>query len=965
MVLTCQYCGVHPRTAQGLRSHLTQSRSCRKKQLDEYGAAAAESESSESESGTALENRDIVQPRDGDGDENADDAIGPGAPQSDNEDTYFALDPPFPNRDSAPPRYSPPPPIDSNPRKNKRASVEDVEDEDARWIQPFPESYEAGAILRRCDTQFEKIREQQRKDGRAPWYPFESEDEWEMARWLMTSGLSQEKVDEYLKLKKVRADIRPSFHNNRAFLQRIDVLPDGPQWKCYPFRLVGDEIGADGKKKEETVEMWCRDPVECVRELVGNTAFTKQAYEPCRVFKHFEDGKYSNREFNEMWTADWWWEIQKLLPKGATLVPIILASDKTQLTRFSGDQQAWPVYLTIGNIDKATRRAPSSRATVLLGYIPVAKLEIFTKARRPGALHQLFHDCMRTMLQSLRMAGREGVLMDCADGFVRKLYLILAAYIADYPEQTLICCCKENSCPGCLCHPKSRGDTCHAHRRNPTDTLRILAEQSNGDHPAEFTDQNLRPINPFWGSLPHTDIFRCMTPDILHELHNGVFGDHVVKWATTAIVGDAAEVDQRFRAMTPHPSLRHFKKGISLTTQWTGMERKNMEKVFLGILANATEPAVIRATRGILDFIYYAHFETHSDASLVQLDAAWLAFHDNKHGFESREHFNISKVHKLKHYVDSIRFKGTADGFNTEGTERLHIDLAKVAYNATNKRAYTRQMTVWLKRQEAVHKFGSYLQWAVPGYIAPMNGGPGDDVEHREDDEPDIPATPVRGTLDDSDSEPDVSEDEGDLEEHPAFTIAKKPGFPNMTIASIERDFHAPYFIQHIGRFLQSQSIIPRFTAALPRFPLYKRIYLTLPSIPEVGGSGAVRDTIRAVKGEPVHITPKGITPAKAGQFDTVLVRIKPRDLNESPTDGLCVARVRVIFVIPDDLGQYVDPVAYVDWYKPLQAPVSGLGMHQVSLSTRMNQQYSSVIPVTDIWTFIWLKKQWRNAGFE
>lgn len=108
----------------------------------------------------------------------------------------------------------------------------------------------------------------------------------------------------------MRKGINPSFHNNRAFLKYIDTLPEGPQWTCYPFELVGDEADADGKQRTEVVEMWCRDPVECVRELVGNTAFTKQAYEPCRIFKSCVDGIYSNREFHEMWTADWWWETQ-------------------------------------------------------------------------------------------------------------------------------------------------------------------------------------------------------------------------------------------------------------------------------------------------------------------------------------------------------------------------------------------------------------------------------------------------------------------------------------------------------------------------------------------------------------------------------------------------------------------------------------------------------------------------------
>jgi hypothetical protein len=132
------------------------------------------------------------------------------------------------------------------------------------------------------------------------------------------------------------------------------------------------------------------------------------------------------------------------------------------------------------------------------------------------------------------------------------MYLILAAYIADYPEQCLVCCCGESSCPGCTCEPKCRGDvhTPHATWRCRTQTLQILEAQANREHPPEFAQQNLRAINPFWADLPHCDIFRSMTPDLLHELHNGVF-DHLVKWSTSAMVGEEAEVDQRYRSMTP------------------------------------------------------------------------------------------------------------------------------------------------------------------------------------------------------------------------------------------------------------------------------------------------------------------------------------------------------------------------------------------------------------------------------
>jgi hypothetical protein len=98
----------------------------------------------------------------------------------------------------------------------------------------------------------------------------------------------------------------------------------------------------------------------------------------------------------------------------------------------------------------------------------------------------------------------------------------------------------------------------------------------------------------------------------LHQLHKGVFKDHLVKWVTNAIPGGVQEIDHRFQALSSHPSLRHFKKGISLISQWTGNEYKNMEKVFLGVIANASKhPEVARSACMVLDFLYYAHFETH------------------------------------------------------------------------------------------------------------------------------------------------------------------------------------------------------------------------------------------------------------------------------------------------------------------------------------------------------------------
>ncbi len=91
-----------------------------------------------------------------------------------------------------------------------------------------------------------------------------------------------------------------------------------------------------------------------------------------------------------------------------------------------------------------------------------------------------------------------------------------------------------------------------------------------------------------------------------------------------------------------------------------------------------------------------------------------------------REHFNIPKFHAIQHYVESIRRLGSADGYNTESPERLHIDFAKKAYRASNRRDYTEQMALWLQRQEAMALRTSYLQWLV------LQGCPG--LDDSEDD---------------------------------------------------------------------------------------------------------------------------------------------------------------------------------------------------------------------------------------
>jgi hypothetical protein len=64
-----------------------------------------------------------------------------------------------------------------------------------------------------------------------------------------------------------------------------------------------------------------------------------------------------------------------------------------------------------------------------------------------------------------------------------------------------------------------------------------------------------------------------------------------------------AFVQFTLHAMTGHPHLHHFEKGILSVTQWTSKEHNEMQKVFLGILASVAPPWLLAAAHGLLNFI--------------------------------------------------------------------------------------------------------------------------------------------------------------------------------------------------------------------------------------------------------------------------------------------------------------------------------------------------------------------------
>ncbi|KAG9098441.1 hypothetical protein FRC06_006385 [Ceratobasidium sp. 370] len=390
----------------------------------------------------------------------------------------------------------------------------------------------------------------------------------------------------------------------------------------------------------------------------------------------------------------------KIKDECGTVVPYMISSDETRLSTFSGDKKAHPVYLTIGNIPKWIRRRISSRATVLIGYLPVPKLNcIANEEKRRAAKRALFHSCMERLLAPLVDASKTGVEAVCADGGVRRIYPALAAYIADFPKQCKVACTKCTHCPLCSVAPDVRGDLTDAAQQDHDETLAAMAKHV-GEGSARYVDLGLFEARPFWATHILIDMGSLLAPDLLHQLHKGMFKDHLAKWVQS--VTSKATMDARYTSMPEHHGVRHFKNGITSVSQWTGCELKEMAKVFLPVVSDC-DAAVIRAAWVLLDFTYLPCGYSEDKEAFVRLKA-----------IEAGKFSNIPKLHMMQHYTHLIWRLGMPDGFNTETYERLHIDFAKAGYRASNRVNPLKQMAIYIQRIEAMDLHLTYLMTTQP-----------------------------------------------------------------------------------------------------------------------------------------------------------------------------------------------------------------------------------------------------------
>ncbi|KAF9019467.1 hypothetical protein BDP27DRAFT_1439893 [Rhodocollybia butyracea] len=265
----------------------------------------------------------------------------------------------------------------------------------------------------------------------------------------------------------------------------------------------------------------------------------------------------------------------------------------------------------------------------------------------------------------------------------------------------------------------------------------------------------------------------------------------------------------------------------------------------------------------------------------------------------------------MNHYVPMICSLGVAPGFNTEWLEHLHIDFAKLGYQALNKKDYIKQMTLWLDRREKVLWFTRFLGWALDE----------DDVNWLETSNvTNKDSEAMEGMEDMVQDEIDTWPEVNQYSESKCL-VAKRTPVLNVDLETLTTTYGCSSFVYAMEKFLRQHNLLkPDYWDATPaKYDLYKRVRIIIPPTPEISNF-PLKDTVCATAAQPAG--PKRRKPLPA-QFDTVLAR---KALSTSKLsfqlaggpNGLHVAQVHAIFNLPEELGTFAHPLAYVEWFTPL-----------------------------------------------
>ncbi|KAF9456952.1 hypothetical protein BDZ94DRAFT_1344180 [Collybia nuda] len=360
--------------------------------------------------------------------------------------------------------------------------------------------------------------------------------------------------------------------------------------------------------------------------------------------------------------------------------PIIMGSDKNTVSVATGQNDFYPLYASVGNVQNHICHAHCN-ALSIIGFLAIPKTD---KQHQDSVefckfCHQLFHSSVAQILMSVRPWTTKPCITQCGDGQYQRIVYGLGSYIADYPEQALLVCVVSDWCGKCTARPPNLD-------HDPTSSLRSH-EHTEALHKAFGDDLKILwegygivgDIMPFTSYFPWADIHELLAPDLLHQIIKGTFKDNLVMWVGEYLEsthGPAhashimADIDQRIAAVPSFPGLQRFPEGRGFK-KWTGDDSKALMKVYLPAISGHVSPQMVRAIN-----------------TLAQIDSVVEKFHQERQIFIQLgicEDFSLPQQHSLVHYQYLIQQFGAPN-------ESKHIKAVKEPWRRSNRNALLGQM---------------------------------------------------------------------------------------------------------------------------------------------------------------------------------------------------------------------------------------------------------------------------------
>ena len=299
--------------------------------------------------------------------------------------------------------------------------------------------------------------------------------------------------------------------------------------------------------------------------------------------------------------------MQDQLPAGATIVPIVLASDKAPVTRMTGNIKMHPLFLTIANINSKVRMKATSHAWACVAYTPTP--EFLTHPDFHSVLEaRVWHHCVDIVCTGLKLATHVGTFMSDPTNLTRYCFTLLVAYTADLPEQLMITCVTKSVSPVTIAEKNQFGDAILYAPRDGELTLQKLHELCQRIDPwrlqeflVEAKKHNLNGVQlPFWCDWRFSNPSIFLIGELLHYGHK-LFFDHPFKWCKVLLGHD--EIDIHYRIQHKRVGVHHF-NGVSQVNQMTGHEHRDLQCTIVPTIAGLADPDFVRAIHAIVDFLY-------------------------------------------------------------------------------------------------------------------------------------------------------------------------------------------------------------------------------------------------------------------------------------------------------------------------------------------------------------------------